>query len=177
MELNVAQEKGTGFGSVEQLVQIAGTNPALSEMEFALVMAQNAFSRWLVRCAAAVGAPGLTPLDVMVMHMAKHRGRAKTLADMCLLLNIEDTHLVAYAIKKLERQGLVRSGKQGKEKTVEATPKGSDVCTEFAEVRDKLLIEALETLGLDHNKVSELSDLLRALSGQYDQAARTAASL
>lgn len=154
-----------------------GAMPALSEMEFALTMANNAFSRWIVRCAAAAGAPGLTPLEVQVLHSVTHRDRAKTLADICLVLNIEDTHLVSYAIKKLEKSGFVETGKQGKEKTVAVTPKGQTICEKYAEVREQLLIDALKGLGLDQGPVSELSDFLRAVSGQYDQAARTAAAL
>ncbi|MCB1472125.1 MAG: winged helix DNA-binding protein [Rhodobiaceae bacterium] len=151
--------------------------PALSELEFALTMANNAFSRWIVRCAAAAGAAGLTPLEVLVLHSVTHRDRPKTLADLCLVLNVEDTHLVTYAVKKLEKTGLVEAGKRGKEKTIAVTRKGQEVCTRYGEVRAQLLIESLRALGLDQGPVSELSDFLRALSGQYDQAARTAASL
>ncbi|MCC0011999.1 MAG: winged helix DNA-binding protein [Rhodobiaceae bacterium] len=154
-----------------------GDMPSLSEMEFALIMADNAFSRWIVRCAAAAGAPGLTPLEVLVLHSVTHRDRAKTIADLCLVLNVEDTHLVTYAVKKLEKSRLVQAGKRGKEKTVAITPKGYEVCERYAEIRAQLLIHALRALGLDQGPVSELSDFLRALSGQYDQAARAAASL
>ncbi len=154
-----------------------GAMPALSEMEFALILADNAFSRWIVRCAEAAGAPGLTPLEVLVLHSVTHRDRPKTLADICLVLNVEDTHLVAYAIKKLEKSGLVLSGKRGKEKTVGVMPKGQKICVRYAEIREQLLIDALKALGLDQGPVSELSDFLRALSGQYEQAARTAAAL
>ena len=62
---------------------------------------------WIVRCMAAAGAPGLQSLDVMVLHTVNHRGRAKTQADICLVLNVEDTHLVTYAIRKLARAGWV----------------------------------------------------------------------
>ena len=65
---------------------------------------------------AAAGFPDLSALDVLVLHNVNHRGKAKTLADVCLVLNIEDTHLVTYAMKKLERLKLVKSGRAGKEK-------------------------------------------------------------
>ena len=154
-----------------------GDMPSLSEMEFALIMADNAFSRWIVRCASAAGAPGLTPLEVLVLHSVTHRDRAKTIADLCLVLNVEDTHLITYAVKKLEKNKLVQAGKRGKEKTVAITPKGYEVCERYAEIRSQLLIHALRALGLDQGPVTELSEFLRALSGQYDQAARAAASL
>ena len=50
---------------------------------------------------AAAGMPGSGPLDVMVLHTVNHRDRPKKLADICFTLNIEDTHTVNYALKKL----------------------------------------------------------------------------
>ena len=106
----------------------AGAMPALSEYEFGLILASSAFSRWTVRCMAAAGAPGMSPLDVLVLHAVNHRGREKTLADLCLVLNIEDTHTVSYALKKLERDGLIETGRQGKEKTAGISSNGAELC-------------------------------------------------
>ena len=65
------------------------------------------------------------PLDVLVLHNVNHRGKAKRLADICLVLNIEDTHTVNYALKKLERLKLLKGGRKGKEKTVAITSRRS----------------------------------------------------
>ena len=46
--------------------------------------------------------PGLAAIDVLILHAANHRDRDKTLADICMMFNIEDTHIVAYALKKLK---------------------------------------------------------------------------
>jgi predicted MarR family transcription regulator len=151
--------------------------PELSEMEFALTMAGNAFHRWKTRCMAAAGAEGMAPLEVQVLHSVHHRARPKTLADLCLMLNIEDTHTVNYAIRKLAERGLVETGRKGKEKTVTITAAGADLCTRYGEVREALLIRAARAQGLDPAEVSRLAALLRAISGSYDQAARSAASL
>ena len=40
----------------------------LSELEFGLIVAWNAFSRWAVRCMAAAGCPDLTVTDVLLLH-------------------------------------------------------------------------------------------------------------
>src|ERR1044072_693682 len=85
----------------------AGLMPALSELEFGLILLGHAFNRWMVRCAAAAGVADLSSLDVLVLHTVNHRGRPKRLADICLVLNVEDTHLVTYAVKKLQAHGLV----------------------------------------------------------------------
>ncbi|PSC07094.1 transcriptional regulator [Alsobacter soli] len=155
----------------------SGALPALSEVEFGLILVSHAFHRWMVRGMAAAGYPDLSALDVLVLHNVNHRGKAKRLADICLVLNIEDTHLVTYAVKKLERLKLVKSGKAGKEKTVAITPAGAAACAKYREIREGLLVKAVKGLGFDERKLSELAATMRALSGHYDQAARAAASL
>lgn len=151
--------------------------PALSEVEFAQTMCVNAFQRWMVNCAAAAGVPGMTPLEVQVMHLVHHRDRPKTQAQICLLLNIEDTHLVSYAIKKLTAQGLVQSFRRGKEKAVVATPTGATFCSRYAGVREALLLANCHDLGFTPEDMSAMARLMRVLSGAYDQGARAAASL
>ena len=155
----------------------SGAMPALSEVEFALMMTGNAFSRWMTRCMSAAGVEGLSALEVFLLHTVNHRGREKTLADICLILNIEDTHTVTYALRKLERRGLVVAGRRGKEKTVSITGAGEEACMGYREVREAVLISALKEVGLDEGDLSRIAALLRVLSGHYDQASRSAASL
>jgi predicted MarR family transcription regulator len=38
----------------------------LSEYEYGLIMAYNAFSRWMLRCMAAAGNQEMSPLDILV---------------------------------------------------------------------------------------------------------------
>jgi len=149
----------------------------LSEFEFALMMAGNAFNRWVVRCMTAAGLQDLASLDVLVLHSVNHRDRSKRLADICLVLDIEDTHTVNYAMKKLVRLDLVRGEKRGKEIFYSATDNGRAYCLEYRKIRDQLLVDAMALIGQPHGDLSRLADLMRALSGIYDQAARAAASL
>jgi predicted MarR family transcription regulator len=151
--------------------------PALSEVEFALTMMNNAYQRWMVRCMTAAGGPTMSPLEVLILHLVHHRGRPKTLAEVCLILNIEDTHLANYAIRKLTQSKLLKAGRKGKEKTVEITPAGAELCARYKEVREALLVRAARQLGHDPKDMSRVASLLRALSGSYDQAARGAAAL
>jgi len=166
------------IGPVVSAAHLAsGAMPALSEIEFAVTMMVNAYHRWMVRCMAASGSEGLGPLDVLVLHSVNHRGRAKTLSDICLVLNIEDTHTVTYALKKLEKAGLIASGRRGKEKTAEITPAGETACLEYRRLREALLVEPMKALGLDESELSRLAATLRLVSGNYDQAARAAAAM
>ena len=151
-----------------------GSFPEVSEFEFGLIIAGHAFARWTVRAMAAAGYSGLSSLDVLVLHTVRHRDRPKKLADICHVLNVEDTHTVNYAIKKLSAAGLVKQGRQGKEKTVEATPEGAAACTRYGEIREALLLEAMQEIGVEAEQLSRVSALMRLMSGQYDQAARGA---
>lgn len=149
----------------------------LSEFEFGLYICTNAFQRWIVRCIQASGIPDMNALDVMVIHTVNHRAREKRLSDICFVLNIEDTHLVNYAVKKLLKAGLIDRKKQGKEMYYSATDAGREACEKYRAIREDCLITAFGTAGLQGEDVGAAADLLRALSGLYDQAARSATSL
>ncbi len=166
------------LGPVVSAAHLAnGAMPALSEMEFALVILGNAYQRWIARCCQAAGGDGLSAMEVQILHAVSHRERDKSLADLCMMFNIEDTHVVAYALKKLQGQGLVEPGRRGKEKTAKITAKGAALCVQYRDVREKLLVASMKSLGLDEQRMSEMAALTRVLSGQYDQASRAAASM
>jgi predicted MarR family transcription regulator len=150
----------------------------LSEFEFGLIVAWNAFSRWAVRCMAAAAASGsgeLTITDVLLLHHVNHRARNKQLADICFVLNYEDTHVVAYSLKKLVAARLVKANKVGKEVLYSPTPAGEAAVQAYRAVREQCLVQSLDT---ELNApIGELARLLRTMSGMYDQAARAASSL
>jgi len=149
----------------------------LSEFEFGLNMAVNAYHRWIVRCMAAAGQDGLSALDVLVLHLVNHREREKRLSDLCFLLNIEDSHVVNYALKKLAKQDLVAADRRGKETFYATTDEGQAACQRYRDIREDCLIASHAALGQDNQEIGEAARLLRVLSGLYDQAARAAASL
>ena len=149
----------------------------MSEFEFGLIVAGNAFHRWIIHCMSAAGLKDLTPLDVLVLHHVTHRARDKRLADICFIMNIEDTHLVNYALKKLQGLGVVMSQKHGKEVTYAATDLGRGYVQRYRDIRESCLIDALKADDGLNRDIGELARLLRVLSGMYDQAARAAASL
>src|SRR5215471_559168 len=165
--------RGTAIVSSAHLV--SPRSRELSELEFGLIVAWNAFSRWAVRCMAAAGCPDLTITDVLLLHHVQHRARNKKLADICFVLNYEDTHVVAYSLKKLMAAGLVHADKQGKEVFYSPTPQGEAFVQQYRVVREECLVKNLDTeLNAD---IGELARLLRTMSGLYDQAARSASAL
>jgi predicted MarR family transcription regulator len=169
------ESKGRAIVSSAHLVSEQG--PELSEFEFGLNMAVNAYQRWIVRCMAAAGYGELGPLDVLVLHLVNHRERAKKLNDLCFLLNVEDSHTVNYSLKKLVRLGLIAGERQGKETHYSVSNDGGAACERYREIREGCLMRSLSAVGHDNAEIGEAAQLLRTLSGFYDQAARAAASL
>lgn len=148
-----------------------------SEFEYGLIIAYNAFTRWMQRCMAAVGMPELSPLEILVLHNTNHRDRPKRLSDICFLLNIEDTHTVNYALRKLLKLGLLASEKRGKEVFYSPTDTGRDLCTRYRRLREQCLLQALGQTDLRGQDLRDVAATLRGMSGQYDQASRAASSL
>ena len=149
----------------------------LSEFEYGLIIAYNGFSRWMNKCMAASGAAELAPLDILVLHNINHREKQKKLSDIAFLLNIEDSHTVNYALKKLLKTGLIEGEKRGKEMFYSTTKEGFDLCDRYREIREQCLLEGLNQTGGDNERLSEVAGTLRRLSGLYDQASRAASSL
>ena len=154
-----------------------GARPELSEFEYGLIIAEHAFNRWIVRCMAAAGMKDMTAMEVLVLHHVVHRDRAKKLADICFVLNVEDTHVVNYALKKLVLLSFVESVRDGKEALYRATAEGVAACEAYRKVREQCLTAALVGEGINGAELSQSAGFLRMLSGLYDQASRAATSL
>jgi len=154
-----------------------GTGWEASEFEYGLIIAYNAFTRWMSRCMAAAGKADLTPLEILVLHNTNHRGREKRLTDICFLLNIEDTHTVNYALRKLVKSGLIAAEKRGKEVFYHASDAGATLCEDYRKIREACLLEGMPQGEATGEEMRRIAAALRTMSGQYDQASRAAASL
>ncbi len=148
-----------------------------SELEYGMIIAYNAFTRWMSRCMAAAGNPDLTPLEILVLHNTNHRGREKRLADICFLLNIEDTHTVNYALRKLLKFDLLETNKRGKEVFYKTSQSGTDLCEAYRSIRQDFFVDGLVHSDISGTELRQIAARLRSISGQYDQASRAAASL
>lgn len=148
-----------------------------SELEYGMIIAFNAFTRWMSRCMAAAGNADLTPLEILVLHNTNSRGREKRLTDICFLLNIEDTHTVNYALRKLLKSGLLEADKRGKEVFYSTSVEGTALCEAYREMRRTCFLDGLGRMDIAGDELRHIAAGLRAMSGQYDQASRAAASL
>jgi len=124
----------------------------------------------------AAGAKDLAPLDILILHHINHRNKQKRLADICFILNVEDTHLTSYSIKKLVAADLVTGTKKGKEMFYSTTPKGSDLCNRYKNVRDTCLVGSFTKSEDEAKTLNTIATFLRNISGRYDQASRAASS-
>ncbi|HEY7181847.1 MAG TPA: winged helix DNA-binding protein [Blastocatellia bacterium] len=174
-------EPGEKLRIISSAHLVSERSPELSEFEFGMIVAVNAFNRWVVRCMAAVGVKDITTLEALLLHHLHHRGRKKKLADICFMYNIEDTHVVSYSLKKLIKMGLAKSEKSGKEVLFTTTDKGARLIEQYRLVREGCLMNPLSDQlsegKIGNSEIGEMARLLHKLTGLYDQAARAATSL
>lgn len=175
-EFQLADDGASEHYRIVTSAHLAKSYPELSEFEFGLIIASNAFQRWVIRCMNAAGAKDMTTLDILILHHVTHRGKGKRLADICFILNIEDTHLATYSLKKLLAAGLVASEKKGKEVLYSITPEGEALCQHYKKIRESCLITSFSGSAEERAQLADIAKFLRNLSGQYDQAARGASS-
>ena len=62
-----ARPPGDGL-IVSSAYLVSPRSAEMSEFEFGLIVAGNAFHRWVVHCMRAAGLKDLMPLDVLVLH-------------------------------------------------------------------------------------------------------------
>ncbi|PWJ22432.1 winged helix DNA-binding protein [Jannaschia seohaensis] len=74
----------------------------------------------------------LSPLAVLLLHNVHHQARDKGLTDICFLLDIEETHTVNYALRKLLKAGPLVSETRGKRCSARPPRRGGRFATRVA---------------------------------------------
>ena len=148
----------------------------LSELELGLTVLWNSVRRWMSQRSKASILTGLSDLDVFLLHLLVYRDRPLRGIDLAFALSIDDMHLVSYSLKKLVRLDAITSERIGKEVFYSAADKGRQHYAEFLEDRKRFLEPAMRYLSYGEYDLAALNEVLRALSGVYEQAARAAAS-
>ncbi len=164
------------MGAKKTATQDPSDAEALSELELSLTILWNSVKRWMGQRSTEGVLNGLSDLDVFLMHLLVYRDRQLRANDLAFALSIDDMHLVSYSLKKLVRMEAITSTKVGKEVFYKAGSKAKSHYREFLEDRARFLEPALKHLNYGDYDLESLGQLLRALSGVYEQAARTAAS-
>ncbi len=145
----------------------------LSEFEYALIIGSAAFACWVERCMTVAGTTGLGAQDILILHAVNHRARGRKLSDVCMVMHIEDPHVVSYSLKKLIAHGLVGFEKRGRDRHYATTPKGDTVCNRYRATRDQMLVDIFSRVAM-HDDAHAAANFLRTMSALYDQAARLA---
>ena len=84
---------------------------AMTDLEYAILRVVEAFGRWQSECLTAVSGARITGPENVLLHVIGMKGRAKTIHDVMLLTNRQDTQNVQYGLRKLIKLGFVK--KQG----------------------------------------------------------------
>lgn len=155
-------------------LQPSALSRQLSDLEFTLIILSHGFSRWVAKCMEAAGIRGLSALDILVLHAVNHRARDRRVSDICMVLNIDDPHLVTYALKKLQAAGLVATTTLGRERHYSATGAGDDACLAYRRVREDFLVPSLSWIAEGREVVPDVAAFLRTMTALYDQAGRFA---
>lgn len=156
--------------------EIKNEGELLSELELALTVLWNCVRRWMTQRSKGSVVNGLSDLDVFLLHLLVYRNRPLRGMDLAFALSVDDMHLVTYSLKKLVRLEMISSERVGKEVFYTAIAKGRQHHSEFLEDRSRYLEPAMKYVTSGDYDIGELTTLLRALSGIYEQAARSAAS-
>ena len=162
------------MSSIDNIAGVSPESGRLSELEFAMIVSINGFMSWVSHCAEAAGGRGMGPLDVLVLHAVNQRARNKRLADICLVLNVEDSHTVAYALKKLDDYGYVTHRQDGRDRIYQSSPDGDAFCERYVEVRERALVESLKLDEVDFDRLDETAKTLNRMARYYAHASRTA---
>jgi predicted MarR family transcription regulator len=157
-------------------VSVNSDNPGkiLSDWEFAHITFSFGFVRWVEKCMEATGLRGLTALDVLVLHAVNLRARRRRVSEISMVLNVDDSHLVAYSLKKLVAAKLVQTVRDRRESRYETTPYGDEACKAYMSIRQTFLIPMVNMVANVANEMGHMATVVTILTGIYDQAARQA---
>ncbi|MBT0670286.1 winged helix DNA-binding protein [Novosphingobium profundi] len=153
-----------------------GTGQAVRfhEFEFALHHIVEAFARWSSALHEYVSGESLPQADVSVLQLIRMNEEPKSATDIGRYLNRDDNSNILYALRKLEKAGLIEKCRGAlRQTTYTVTKRGMDVTDRYAEVRRELLLESVG--GAFHGE-GDLETTIRTLwniCGLYEQGART----
>lgn len=157
-------------------VSPAEISRSLSDLEFAIINLSFGFHKWVETCMAASATRGLNPMDILVLHGINLRARGRRLAEICMVLNIDDAHLVSYSLKKLLAADLARVHRRGRESHYETTELGDKACDEYRRVRDEFLVPNVQWFieGRSTTEMQQVTLFLKTMTAMYDQSGRSA---
>jgi predicted MarR family transcription regulator len=147
---------------------------AFIEFEFALHHIVEAFGRWSTELHEHVSGKMMTVQEVSMLHIIRMKDSAKSAAEIAKYLNRTDSANVLYALRKLEKSGLIeKSPGPPRETTYQVTAVGRDITDRYAVKRRELLLSLIDRMSQSGSLFEGVNRTLWLMSGLYEQAART----
>lgn len=147
----------------------------ITELELQLWRVFNGFSRWVEECEKRANGTVLTAYELSILHIIRMNDRPKSGIDIGKLLNRSDNFNIAYTIKKLLKQGLIKQttnrAKNSKATHYEITEAGIKNTNAYRELRLKLLVSELK----NEKNLTEIAKTISPLKTIYEDAEQAAA--
>jgi predicted MarR family transcription regulator len=147
---------------------------ALSALEYTFMTLMFGFSRWAEACMDAANVDGLSALDIFVLHAVNHRARGRRLSEICTVMNVGDSYLIAYSLKKLLAAGLIVADRSGRERHYSTTEQGDRACVEYRRIREEHLVTPFFSDPGTPEDIGRVTKFLSRIIADYDQAGRAA---
>jgi predicted MarR family transcription regulator len=147
---------------------------AFIEFEFALHHIIEAFGRWSTELHEHVSGRIMPVQEISMLQMIRMKDTPKSATEVAKYLNRTDSANVLYALRKLEKAGLIeKSPGPPRETTYQVTAAGRDVTDRYAAKRRELLLSLIDRMSQSGNIFEGVNRTLWLMSGLYEQAART----
>ena len=147
---------------------------AFIEFEFALHHITEAFGRWATELHEHVSGKMMPVQEVSMLQMIRMKDAPKSAAEVAKYLNRTDSANVLYALRKLEKAGLIeKSPGPPRETTYQVTKLGREVTDRYAAKRRELLLSLIDRMSQSGSMFDTVNRTLWLMSGLYEQAART----
>ncbi|WP_187276326.1 winged helix DNA-binding protein [Parahaliea maris] len=147
----------------------------LTRVELAIIRTIEAFSRWsTVLQKSASGSP-LSYRSVALLHSIRMCGGAQNLSELLMFLNRNDVSTLQYSLKKLEQDDLIErvTGSSKREAGYRLTDKGMEATSEYARLREEILIRLLDDLKDFDTALKRSAGTIERMTAVYDQATQT----
>lgn len=149
-----------------------------TEFEWAVMRFFSAFERSCLQLSITAGSSDLSFQELVLLHVVGMQHHAQTSHSVARQLNRDDVQNLQYALRKLEKRGLISKSLGDRSKTAHysITPEGRESVGLYAKIRAQLLTGRTELVSEIDEKLKEATQLLSVLTGIYDDVARVAAT-
>jgi len=146
------------------------------DLEFGFLRLMRAFNRFNENAVKSISGHTISAAEINLLHVIRMRDTGKSSAVLASLLNRDDYSNVQYGLKKLRDLKLIRvhSRSSSKQYSYDITAKGRALTEQFVQIREKRVTKPMQSIHEWESKLEDATDLIRLLTGIYEEAAREA---